>query len=143
MIEVYKVKVCVEDSYGSNVSTKYFMTIEKACEYLEEKRDYYFEEYDESDDESDSDDDDSDDSDDSDEEKQESKDDKQESKENIENNESDNESEDSDYPDEKITVEFLTSLFEEDRCKFRPHTVFEHEDDEYITATISKIFINN
>jgi len=144
MIEVYKVKVSVEDSSSSNVTTKYFMTLEKASEYLEEQREYYFDDY-----SSDSDSErDSDWSSEEDEDYVESKEEKyrEECKENERKDEDmeDDDSEDSDYPDEEITVEFLNSLFEEDNCKFRPHVVFEHYiDEEYITASISKIFINN
>lgn len=151
MIEVYKVKVSVEDSNSSNVTTKYFMTLEKASEYLEEQREYYFDDY-STDSESDSESESSYSDDEDDEYVEESKEYREETKESIENERSadngedkgDDDSEDSDYPDEEITVEFLSSLFEEDNYKFRPHTVFEHYiDEEYITASISKIFINN
>jgi hypothetical protein len=153
MIEVYKVNVSVEDSNSSNVSTKYFMTLEKACEYLEEQREYYFDEDldsdSESDEESDSDSEYS-----SEEEFEESKksyrerderkNNDEEIKEEENKEEGDDYSEDSDYPDEEVTLEFLTSLFNEDDIKFRPRVVFEHYiDEEYVTATISKIFINN
>ncbi len=145
MIEVYKVKVSVEDSSSSNVTTKYFMTLEKASEYLEEQREYYFDDYSsDSDSESDSDWSSEEDEDYVEESKEEKY--REECKENERKDEDmeDDDSEDSDYPDEEITVEFLNSLFEEDNCKFRPHVVFEHYiDEEYITASISKIFINN
>ena len=125
MIEIYKVNILTEQAGGSNLSTKYFMTLEKATEYLEEQRQYYF--YD-SDDESDSDADDVVES-------------KEELKEN--NDDSDNESESDDSYVEEITVEFLTSLFEETQT-FIPCIVFEYfSDDEYTSATINKIKIDN
>ena len=125
MIEIYKVNILTEQAGGSNLSTKYFMTLEKATEYLEEQRQYYF---DDSDDESDSDADDVVES-------------KEELKEN--NDDSDNESESDDSYEEEITVEFLTSLFEETQT-FIPCIVFEYfSDDEYTSATINKIKIDN
>jgi hypothetical protein len=126
MIEIYKVNILTEQTGGSNLSTRYFMTLEKATEYLEEQRQYYFDDSDESDSESDTDGDDLEDS-------------KEELKEN--NGDSDDESDDS-YVEE-ITVEFLTSLFEETQT-FIPCIVFEYfSDDEYTSATINKIKIDN
>jgi len=127
MIEVYKVNIATEETNGSNSRTKYFMTLEKASEYLEEQRQYYFDNSDDSDSESD----------DSDVEES-----KEELKDNKNDDQSDDESGDSCYGEE-ITVEFLSSLFEETQ-KFIPSIVFEYYgDDEYTSATINKIAIDN
>ena len=125
MIEVYKVNIATEETNGSNLRTKYFMTLEKASEYLEEQRQYYFEDGDESDD-SDSDSD------------------VEESKEELKDKDDDSDDESGDSCQcEEITVEFLSSLFEETQ-KFIPCIVFEYTgDDEYTSATINKIAIDN
>jgi hypothetical protein len=123
MIEVYKVNITTEQTNGSNTTTKYFMTLEKASEYLEEQRQYYFEDCDESDD-------------------SDSETGGEETKEELkENNDISDDTED--YVEE-ITVEFLSSLFEENTEKFIPSIVFEYfGEDEYTSVTINKISIDN
>ena len=131
MIQVYKVDISHGDSNGSNgsnVSTKYFITLEKASEYLEEQR-IYFEESDECESDSDS---------------ESGNEDSKEEKEEAKDSDSEYDSDDSEGEAEEITVEFLSSLFEESSNRFRPCTVFDiWDDDEYVIATISKIFIDN